>query len=91
MKLSSVVCYCRVELLKGEVKLTETVNFCETIEESEGEEGKDSSQNSSFDESVPKKIKGKTLFERNTNSNLKSNIKKEGRNGVDMKRFHTVY
>lgn len=89
MKLSIIHNHHRVELLKGDVKLTETVNFCETIEESEGEEGKDSSENSSINESPTKK---NTLPEKKTFiPSLNNNHNKEGRNGVDMKRFYTVH
>jgi len=73
------------------VKLTETVNFCETIEESEGEEGKDSSQNSSMNESPKKKIKEDTLLEKKNQVPGLNHNHKEGRNGVDMKRFYTIY
>lgn len=37
-----IIYYDSIELLKCDVKLSETVNFCETIEEAEGEEGKES-------------------------------------------------
>lgn len=42
LNLSILIIYNRMEILKADVKLSETVNFFEPIEESEGEEGKDS-------------------------------------------------
>lgn len=79
-----------MELLKGDVKLTETVNFCETIEESEGEEGKDSSPDSSVE--ISSKNKVIDLFDKkNKISALNDSHKSAGRNGINMKRFYTLH
>lgn len=81
----------KVELLRGDVKLTETVNFCETIEESEGEELKDSPRNSSPEDlsiksnKVVGQLKGRHVL------GLKNRFNSSGRNSIDLKRCYTIH
>jgi len=68
------------------VKLTETINFCETIEESEGEELRDSpspEQLSSKSNKVAEPIKAVI--------NLKNRFNNSGRNSIDLKRYYTIH
>ena len=67
------------------MKLTETVNFCETIEESEGEEGRDSSCDGLPSDDLDE-------FKRRARiSLLDNNFSALGRNKTGFQRYNTFH